>query len=162
MQVTSKKDQEQYWYDQRRPYRYVPVAELANAFRDYRVGKELDEELSTPFDKSRSHPAALVTTKYALPKGKIFKACIEREWLLIKRNRFLYIFRTCQVRTYDSKSGGFLTAWIWLDFPFICFQITWINFSFSKTFGSLFEFLHDKLNWRTCKFCLIKDFCLML
>jgi ABC-type multidrug transport system ATPase subunit/ABC-type multidrug transport system permease subunit len=97
LQVTSKKDQEQYWYDQGRPYQYVPVAELANAFRDFRVGKELDEQLSTPFDKSRSHPAALVNTKYALSSWNILKACVEREALLIKRNRFLYIFRTCQV-----------------------------------------------------------------
>lgn len=102
LQVTSKKDQEQYWSDQRRPYRYIPVAEIANAFRDYRVGKELDEKLATPFDKSESHPASLVTSKFALSKWDLFKACVEREMLLIKRNRFLYIFRTCQVSIHDS------------------------------------------------------------
>lgn len=101
MQVTSKKDQEQYWFDQRRPYRYVPVAELANAFKDYRVGKELDEKLATPFNKSESHPAALVTTKFALSDRDILKACVERELLLMKRNRFLYIFRTAQVSVHD-------------------------------------------------------------
>ncbi|XP_024402862.1 ABC transporter G family member 31 isoform X2 [Physcomitrium patens] len=96
-EVTSKMDQEQYWYDHGKPYRYIPVAELANAFREYRVGRELDLKLSTPFDKSKSHPASLVATKFALSKWNIFKACMEREYLLIKRNRFLYIFRTCQV-----------------------------------------------------------------
>lgn len=96
-EVTSKKDQEQYWHDERRPYRYIPVAEIADAFRDYRVGKELEEQLATPFDKSQSHPAALVESKFALSKWDLFKACLERELLLIKRNRFLYIFRTCQV-----------------------------------------------------------------
>lgn len=107
MQVTSQKDQEQYWHDERRPYRYIPVAEIADAFRDYRVGKELEEQLATPFDKSQSHPAALVESKFALSKWDLFKACLERELLLIKRNRFLYIFRTCQVRILDSNLGPF-------------------------------------------------------
>jgi len=96
-EVTSKKDQEQYWYDHRVPYRYIPVAEIAEQFTSFRVGKELDEKLSTPFSKSDSHPAALVTTKFALSKWDLLKACVEREVLLMKRNRFLYIFRTCQV-----------------------------------------------------------------
>jgi hypothetical protein len=120
LQVTSKKDQEQYWYDQGRPYQYVPVAELANAFRDFRVGKELDEQLSTPFDKSRSHPAALVNTKYALSSWNILKACVEREALLIKRNRFLYIFRTCQVGIHDLYSSASFLTWIWRAIVFFC------------------------------------------
>lgn len=107
LQVTSKMDQEQYWYDHGKPYRYIPVAELANAFREYRVGRELDLKLSTPFDKSKSHPASLVATKFALSKWNIFKACMEREYLLIKRNRFLYIFRTCQVNIFDSDVRRF-------------------------------------------------------
>jgi len=79
----------------------MPVAEIAIAFKDYRVGKELDEKLATPFDKAESHPAALVTSKFALSKWELLKACVEREVLLMKRNRFLYIFRTCQVSIRD-------------------------------------------------------------
>lgn len=75
----------------------MPVATIASAFKDFSVGRQLEENLSTPFDKAKSHPAALVKTKYALGKWDLFKACVEREILLIKRNRFLYIFRTAQV-----------------------------------------------------------------
>lgn len=86
------------------PYRYVPVAEIAEQFTSFRVGKELDEKLATPFSKSDSHPAALVTTKFALSKWDLLKACVEREVLLMKRNRFLYIFRTCQVIIHYSAA----------------------------------------------------------
>ncbi|KAH9560799.1 hypothetical protein CY35_06G126700 [Sphagnum magellanicum] len=96
-EVTSKKDQEQYWADNKHPYRYIPVTTMVESFKEFEVGRELSADLSTPFDKSASHPAALVRTKYALSKWELFKACTAREMLLIKRNRFLYIFRTCQV-----------------------------------------------------------------
>lgn len=39
MQVTSKKDQEQYWADASRPYRFVPVKVFAEAFAASPVGK---------------------------------------------------------------------------------------------------------------------------
>jgi len=106
-QVTSKKDQEQYWADNKHPYRYIPVTTMVESFKEFEVGRELSADLSTPFDKSASHPAALVRTKYALSKWELFKACTAREMLLIKRNRFLYIFRTCQV-------GGFKIQATWL------------------------------------------------
>jgi hypothetical protein len=97
-QVTSRKDQEQYWADQRTPYRYVPVATIADAFKEFEVGGDLTNYLNTSFNKADSHPAALVRRKFALSRWELFKACTAREILLIKRNRFLYIFRTCQVR----------------------------------------------------------------
>ncbi|CAK9229936.1 unnamed protein product [Sphagnum troendelagicum] len=96
-EVTSKKDQEQYWADKRMPYQYVSVVTMTEAFKEFEVGRELSAHLSTPLDKTSSHPAALVHKKFALSKWELFKACTAREILLIKRNRFLYIFRTCQV-----------------------------------------------------------------
>jgi hypothetical protein len=44
-QVTSKKDQEQYWSFLDRPYRYIPAGKFAKAFRSYPAGKNLSEEL---------------------------------------------------------------------------------------------------------------------
>ncbi|CAM6058811.1 unnamed protein product [Sphagnum tenellum] len=96
-EVTSRKDQEQYWADQRTPYRYVPVATIADAFKEFEVGRNLTNYLNTSFNKADSHPAALVHDRFALSRWELFKACTAREMLLIKRNRFLYIFRTCQV-----------------------------------------------------------------
>eukprot|EP01018_Ginkgo_biloba_P026506 Gb_37007 [translate_table: standard] len=96
-EVTSRKDQEQYWRNKSHPYRYIPVKEFADAFQSFRVGAEMSAELSTPFDKSKSHPAALTTEKYGLSKKELFKACFDREVLMMKRSAFIYIFRIFQI-----------------------------------------------------------------
>lgn len=108
-EVTSKKDQEQYWADSSRPYKYIPVPEFAEAFKKSQVGKSLEAALNPPYDKSLSHPSALAKTKFAVPKSELFKACFFRELLLIKRHSFLYIFRTCQVAFV-----GFVTCTMFL------------------------------------------------
>ncbi|KAG9445935.1 hypothetical protein H6P81_012063 [Aristolochia fimbriata] len=95
-EVTSRVDQKQYWvgiHDRRDPYRFVSAKEFAEAFRSFHVGRKLEEELETPFDKSKSHPAALTTTKYGVSKKELLRACLDREWLLMRRNFFVYIFR---------------------------------------------------------------------
>jgi hypothetical protein len=93
------KDQEQYWFDKEKPYEYVPVKEFAARFKDCHVGIRLAEELSHPYQKERSHPAALAFSKDSVSKMYIFKACFARELLLIKRNSFVYIFKGIQVYT---------------------------------------------------------------
>ncbi|MCO5582935.1 hypothetical protein L7F22_036838 [Adiantum nelumboides] len=108
-EVTSRKDQEQYWADKTKPYQFMPVSAIAQAFANFEVGMELQKTLETSFNKSDSHPAALVRKSYALPKWELFKACFEREALLISRNRFLYTFRTCQVAFV-----AFITATLFL------------------------------------------------
>ena len=40
---------------------------------------------------------ALARTAYGLPRGAILRATLRREVTLMKRNRFIYIFRTSQV-----------------------------------------------------------------
>ena len=94
--MTSKKDQQQYWV-RREPYRFIPSKEFAEAFQSFHVGRKLAQELGAPFDKSKSHPAALTTNKYGVSKKEFFKACMDREWLLMKRNSFVYIFKLFQV-----------------------------------------------------------------
>ncbi|RZC90242.1 hypothetical protein C5167_028332 [Papaver somniferum] len=96
-EVISKKDQEQYWSNTNEPYRYISVSEFVNSFKSFHIGKQLKEELGIPYDKSRTHPAALVKTKYGISNRELFKACFSREWLLMKRRSFLYIFKTCQI-----------------------------------------------------------------
>ncbi|XP_044961616.1 ABC transporter G family member 42-like [Hordeum vulgare subsp. vulgare] len=96
-EVTSKKDQEQYWADRRRPYRYISVSEFAQRFKRFHVGLQLENHLSVPFDKSRSHQAALVFSKHSVSTRELLKVSFEKEWLLIKRNSFLYIFKTIQL-----------------------------------------------------------------
>jgi len=96
-QVTSRKDQEQYWANRDEPYTFVTAKEFAEAFQSFHVGRKLSEELAVPFDKSKAHPAALTTKKYGLNKTELFKACSAREALLMKRNSFVYIFKAFQV-----------------------------------------------------------------
>ncbi|XP_038900427.1 pleiotropic drug resistance protein 2-like isoform X1 [Benincasa hispida] len=96
-EVTSKKDQEQYWSRKNQPYRYVSVSDFVQAFASFHVAQQFIEDLRVPFDKSRTHPAALVTEKYGLSNWALLKACFSREWLLMKRNSFIYIFKTFQI-----------------------------------------------------------------
>jgi len=75
----------------------VSVKEFASAFQSFHVGRAVANELAVPFDKSKNHPAALTTSRYGVSAWELFKANIYREMLLMKRNSFVYIFRTLQV-----------------------------------------------------------------
>ncbi|XP_058209589.1 ABC transporter G family member 34-like isoform X7 [Rhododendron vialii] len=96
-EVTSKKDQEQYWFKKNQLYRYVSVAEFSQAFYSFHIGQQLAADLSVPYDKTKTHPAALVTEKYGISNRELFKACFDREWLLMKRNIFVHIFKITQI-----------------------------------------------------------------
>ncbi|KAL2474074.1 ABC transporter G family member 40 [Forsythia ovata] len=94
-EVTSKKDQQQYWAKDG-PYRFITVDEFAEAFQSFHLGRKVGDELSVPFDKSKGHPAALTTEKYGLRTKELLKACADRELLLMKRNSFVYFFKLFQ------------------------------------------------------------------
>ncbi|CAI0544422.1 unnamed protein product, partial [Linum tenue] len=96
-EVTSAKDQLYYWFDGNKPYRYVPVTEFVSAFKSFYIGKDLFEELRHPFDKGGTHPAALERMKYAISKWELFRACFAREWLWMKRNSIVFVFKTVQI-----------------------------------------------------------------
>ncbi|KAM5564592.1 pleiotropic drug resistance protein 1-like [Rosa sericea] len=96
-EVTSGKDQEQYWADKDKPYSFVTSKNFAEALQSFYIGRELGDELSIPFDKSKGHPAALTTKKYGVSKKELFKACMSRQILLMKRNSFIHIFKISQM-----------------------------------------------------------------
>ncbi|XP_062163258.1 pleiotropic drug resistance protein 1-like isoform X3 [Alnus glutinosa] len=96
-EVTSRKDQEQYWAHKDKPYKYITVKEFAQAFHFFDIGRKLDDELATPFNSSKGHPAVLTTKKYGVSKKELFRACLWREFLLMKRNSFVYIFKMSQL-----------------------------------------------------------------
>ncbi|CAJ1970634.1 unnamed protein product [Sphenostylis stenocarpa] len=108
-EVTSKKDQEQYWADPSKPYTFVSVPDIALAFKNSKFGRYMESMQSHSYDRSKSHPSALARSKYAVPRWDTAKACFARELLLIKRHSFLYIFRTCQVAFV-----GFVTCTVFL------------------------------------------------
>ncbi|KAI4304728.1 hypothetical protein MLD38_040203 [Melastoma candidum] len=96
-EVTSRKDQEQYWYRKNQPYQFISSSEFSRAFFSFHIGQRLAGELRVPFDKSRAHPAALVKEKYGISNWELLKACFARELLLMKRSSFVYIFKTFQI-----------------------------------------------------------------
>lgn len=102
-QVTSKKDQKQYWARRDEPYRFVTVKEFVEGYRFFHVGGRIHNELAVPFDKTKSHPAALSKSQYGVNKKELLRACTSREYLLMKRNSFVYIFKLVQVRRVPSR-----------------------------------------------------------
>lgn len=95
--MVSKKDQENYWYNKDIHYDYFSAEKFANVFKNFHVGKKLEEELSVPFNKSENKKNALAFSKYSLGKWELLKACTSREWLLMKRNSFVHVFKSAQV-----------------------------------------------------------------
>ncbi|KAG0456479.1 hypothetical protein HPP92_024267 [Vanilla planifolia] len=96
-EVTSRRDQEQYWFREDKPYRYVPVSEFSNSFKSFHVGEQLSRNLSVPFDTSKVHPSTLTAKRYGISSWDLMRACFAREWLLMRRNSFVYVFKTTQL-----------------------------------------------------------------
>ncbi|PWA64191.1 plant PDR ABC transporter associated [Artemisia annua] len=103
-EVTSRKDQEQYWFKDDQAYRYISISEFSHTFKSFHIGQKLEKDIHIPYDKSKTLPDALVKEKYATSSLQLLKACFEREWLLSKRNSLLYIFKTFQL-TFMSLVG---------------------------------------------------------
>lgn len=96
-EVTSRKDQWQYWANKDEPYSFVTVKDFAEAFQIFHIGQKLGDELANPFDKSKCHASVLTTKKYGVNKKELLKACASREFLLMKRNSFVHIFKVTQL-----------------------------------------------------------------
>jgi ABC-type multidrug transport system ATPase subunit len=96
-EVTSKKDQQQYWSVPFRPYRYVPPGKFAEAFRSYPTGKKLAKKLEVPFDKRFNHSAALSTSQYGVKKSELLKINFAWQKQLMKQNAFIYVFKFVQL-----------------------------------------------------------------
>ncbi|GLJ52513.1 hypothetical protein SUGI_1117700 [Cryptomeria japonica] len=136
-EVTSRKDQEQYCYNREKPYVYFTVEQFSQRFKEFHVGQGLSKELSQPYDKSKSHTDALSFNKYSYRKWELFKACFYREWLLMKRNSFVYIFKAVQLlvvafitmtvflRTHmkvDLKHGNYYLGVLFFSLLFLMFN----------------------------------------
>lgn len=95
--MVSEKDQAQYWFDKHVPHSYVSLEKFKNIFKEFHVGQKLNDELSRPLNKHNCYKNILSLNNYSLRKWELFKACLAREWLLMKRNSFIYVFKTGQV-----------------------------------------------------------------
>ena len=82
------------------PYHFVPVKQFADSFHSFHIGQFVHNELLEPFDRTKSHPAALATSKFGVSRIELLKATMDREFLLMKRNSFYFIFKAAQVSLY--------------------------------------------------------------
>ncbi|TXG74385.1 hypothetical protein EZV62_002964 [Acer yangbiense] len=105
-EVTSKKDQAQYWADHSKPYRFLPVSEIANAFKNSKYGRSVESSLDVPYDKSKSHPSALSKTKYAFVAYKFII-----NWILLI---FFLRFLTSLLHIFKVAFVGFVTCTMFL------------------------------------------------
>ncbi|KAK4792568.1 hypothetical protein SAY86_023003 [Trapa natans] len=96
-EVVSKKDQAQYWQGRNEPHSYVTVEEFSYKFKEFSVGRELKAELKMPVNRAQLNKDALVFDIYSVKKWELFKACLAREWLLMKRNSFVHVFKSAQL-----------------------------------------------------------------
>ncbi|XP_022982807.1 pleiotropic drug resistance protein 3-like isoform X2 [Cucurbita maxima] len=92
-EVISRNDQPQFWYCNDIPYAYISVDAFCTKFESSR---KLDEE-----DVSKSHlddddDVSMLDTD-SVSKWQVFKACASRELLLMRRNSFVYVFKTAQL-----------------------------------------------------------------
>ncbi|GER27444.1 ABC transporter G family member 37 [Striga asiatica] len=95
--VISRKDQVQYWHKSQHPYSYVSIDVFAEKYKESIHGKRVAEELSVPFDKSMGHENAISFHTHSLSKWTLFKACMYREYLLVKKNLFVYLCKSIQL-----------------------------------------------------------------
>ncbi|WZZ75304.1 hypothetical protein YC2023_086674 [Brassica napus] len=93
-EVISRKDQEQYWCHIDKPYCYVSIDSFIERFKKSELGLQQQEELSKTHDKSQAQKDALCSRKYSLNNWQMLKACSRREFLLMKRNSFVYVFKS--------------------------------------------------------------------
>ncbi|CAM6119568.1 unnamed protein product [Calypogeia fissa] len=85
-EVTSPKDQEQYWADKCIPYEFVPTLAFQEKFKQFHVAQNMYQELETPYDKSTAHRASLSKDRWSLPSWDLLKICLEKEILILKKN----------------------------------------------------------------------------
>lgn len=63
----------------------------------YHLGSTMRSQLATPFDRWKNHGAALTMTKYGASKLELLKACLAREWILMKRNFRIFALKSFQL-----------------------------------------------------------------
>ncbi|KAM7280291.1 hypothetical protein ACFE04_007425 [Oxalis oulophora] len=102
--------------------RGISADQFSQMFRESNLGRQLDEKLSKPYDKSQSDSKSLSFSKHSLGKWQLFKACMAREFLLMKRNSFVYVFKTVQVFSPDISTIP-ATPIINFNVPFHCSSI---------------------------------------
>ncbi|XP_023634094.1 ABC transporter G family member 42 isoform X1 [Capsella rubella] len=152
-EVISRKDQEQYWCHRDKPYCYVSIDSFIEKFEKSDLGLQLQDELSKICEKSQTHKDALCFRKYSLSNWEMLKACSRREFLLMKRNSFVYVFKSGLLILIGSIAiTVYLRTGSTRDAPHA-------NYLMGSLFFSLFKLLSDGLPELTLTISRIAVFC---
>lgn len=89
-EVTSRKDQGQYWAREASAYRFMPITQMHHAFMASPQGQAQLAALQAPAPQVPPYLDPLVREKYALGRWGNFKALLRRDATLMRRNSFLY------------------------------------------------------------------------
>ncbi|VFQ84640.1 unnamed protein product [Cuscuta campestris] len=95
-EVTSEKDQGQYWCLNSQ-YRYIPAMKFVENFRTFHIGKSLTDELKTSMGKCCSETAVLSKRTYGVERADLLKIGFQWQKLLLKRNAFVFAFKFIQL-----------------------------------------------------------------
>ncbi|KAK2973178.1 hypothetical protein RJ640_009808 [Escallonia rubra] len=136
-EVISRKDQAQYWHRVGQSHSYVSNDMLCRNFKESSFGKKLDEEICEEFVKSESHKNTIAYSTYSISKWELFRACMSREFLLMQRNSFVYVFRLCQFILL-----GFITMTVFLRSR-MDVDVVHANYYLGSLFFALVIFLVD-------------------
>ena len=116
-EVLSRKDQPQFWYRNQTPYTYVSIDTLSRKFKCWNNNnnneRKVEGENLKPFDNDREdqyysknddgillNNTGQKINNYSVSKWEVFKACASREFLLMRRNSFVYVFKISQVSAF--------------------------------------------------------------
>jgi hypothetical protein len=87
------------------------------------MGKSLKKQLSVPFNKRKIHKSALVFSDQSVSTSELLKTSFSKEWLLMQRNSFIYVFKIVQVPrskiTLNGEVFSYLFIIVNLFLPFI-------------------------------------------
>lgn len=181
LQVISRKDQEQYWCHRDKPYCYVSIDSFVEKFKKSDLGLQLQDKVSKTYDKSQTQKDGLCFRKYSLSNWDMLKACSRREFLLMKRNSFVYVFKSGLVscKYFDKKKALLIfyqcslkPSTFFLQLIFIGFIAMTVylqtgstrdslhaNYLMGSLFFSLFKLLADGLPELTLTIARIAVFC---
>lgn len=76
---------------------FVPAAAFAAAFKESAQFRETRARLDVPFDKKRSHPAALLQSKFGTTGWDAVKTLTWRQGVLLGRNKTAQTYRYIQM-----------------------------------------------------------------
>jgi ABC-2 type transporter len=91
-------DQEQYWARNPTEYHYHSTKKLVEFFQSTNNSRMIHNSLQKQGNSTETTDASTKSVKTRpISKWEIFRACLSRELLLLKRNSPLHIFKTIQI-----------------------------------------------------------------